>query len=427
MRTTLRKSRRSAFTLIELLVVMTIIVVLGALTIGAVSKSFGWIKQKNTEQAMTKIILRLQRVVDRLYKEADDWPAATEARILDEANGSFERARIIKVLYLYKWNFPNTYAEAFHNVQESRILYDTNNGYPMARAILGKLRANYSAIPDPFSPLIAPTVAWTFATPATPADYALDIPWQSSACMMASFTLANGSPDEFSSNEVVVTDLPVGIFNPDPAINRIDKKDLNPKLVDAWGTPFMFLRHGNFAYSQQRLGTAIPGAPQPAWTLGIARPAAIPPNQFAPIEWILNPAANQPPGAATGNLTCYTFLQLQRRANTAYPSLMGRDPFDPTGLLKGISNQWRTAGATAGDWLNLPWLAVATATSHGNWFRSQFGYSPEPVDQVINGVTIGNQAFTPMVIISAGGDRLFNQWDDNLDSYRLQINTGGQQ
>ena len=363
-------------------------------------------------------------MINRLYKEADDWPTVTEARILDEANGSFERARVLKVLYLYKWNFPNTYAEAFHNVQESRILYDAA-AYPPARALLSRLRTNYSVIPDPFNPVIPATQAWLAATPTSPTNTALDIPWQSSACMLAAFISANGSADEFTSDEVIRTALPVGIF--DPAINAINQNDNNPKLVDAWGTPFLFLRHGNFAYSQQRFGNALPGAAQPAWTLGLARPAGIPPLQFAPLEWILNPAANQPPTAGSGDLTSYAFLQIQRRANTAFISLSGKDPFDPTGLLRGINNQWRTSGASAGDWLGLQWHAVATATAHGNWFRANFGYSPETQTQTINGVQIPNQAYTPMLILSAGGDKLFYNWDDNLDSYRLQINVSGQQ
>ena len=413
-----QRNKRPAFTLIELIVVITILTVVAALTIGAIGKSFNWIKQKNTEQTMTKVMQRLQRVIDRLYQEVDDWPSATDVLVYTQADGSFERARTLKVLYLYKWNFPNTYAEAFHNVQESRLLYDANTGYPPARAILAKLRSNYSAIPDPFSPSFTPpTIAWAAGTPTTPANTALDIPWQSSACLMAAFTYANGSPDEFSNNEVVVAPLPVGVGG--------NTADGNPKLVDAWGTPLLFLRQGNFAYSQQPLGN---GTPQPAWTLGLARPGAIAANQFAPIEWILNPPSNQPPLAATGDLTSYTFTQLQRRANTAFPTLYGKDSFDPATLLRSNNNQWRTV-ASGGAWLNTPWLAVPNAPSNlnGHWFRAEFGYSPENAAQTVNGVLIDNQAYCPMVIISAGGDKLFTTWDDNLDSYRLQINVSGQQ
>jgi len=124
MRQPYRAIRRTGFTLIELIVVMAILIVIASLTIGAVSKSFGWIKQKNTEQTMTKVIQRLQRTIDRINKEVDDWPPTTERLILDQAAGSFERARVLKFQYLYKWNFPNTYAEAFHNVDGKKMTED---------------------------------------------------------------------------------------------------------------------------------------------------------------------------------------------------------------------------------------------------------------------------------------------------------------
>lgn len=429
------KQPRNAFTLIELIVVMAIIVVLATLGIGAMSKSFTWIKQKNTEQNMSKVMMRLQKVVDRLYKEADDWPSATESRIFDEANGSMERARVIKILYLYKWSFPNTYAEAFHNVQESRQLYDPN-GYPPARALLAKLRAKYPVIPDPFNPLVPATASWAAGTPATPADTAKDIPWQSSACMLAAYTSANGSPDDFTSDEVVVQNLPVGAF--DPSIGANNPNDNNPKLVDAWGTPYLFLRHGNFACSRHRFGG---GAVQrSAWTMGLVRPAATAVLDFAPLEYILNPSTNQPP--LDWYYTSYYMVRLQQRSISAYPSLQTKDSFDPTSLMKNNLN-WRTAGASALVWLqpNLPaagnnlWIAPeGGGNQHGSLFRCTFGVSPENTIRAVSDPS--NPAnpqinillpYSPMVILSAGGDKLFSQWDDNLDSYRLQINVSGQQ
>ena len=436
--------KRQAFTLIELLVVITILVIIAALTIGAVSKSFGWIKQKNTEQTMTRIALRLQRVIDRLYKEADDWPAATEGFIMNQANGSFERARIIKVMYLYKWNFPNSYAEAYHNVQESRQYYDNRlinpsvlsdpsnyPGYPQARAILNKLRANNPSIPDPFLQpyvplphIVVPVYSpWAGGTPA-PAAMASELPRQSSACMLAAYYMANGSPDDFTSDEL-----------------RTDNVgDLNPYIVDGWGTPLFFLRHGNFAFSRNRFGGG--GVQRPAWTVGMVRPAAINVLDFAPLEYVLNQAANQPGAANDGDITSGTntapqyfrggyYINLQNRANTAFASLNGRDPFDPTSLLRN-NNNWRTSGASAGDWFNpaqATWLAPNADNQHGLWFRTTFGYNPDAVTpaSVINGFTIQKMAYTPLIILSAGGDKLFHTWGDNLDSYRLQINVSGTQ
>jgi hypothetical protein len=113
------------------------------------------------------------------------------------------------------------------------------------------------------------------------------------------------------------------------------------------------------------------------------------------------------------------------------------------------NNQWRTSGASPLDWLppNYPtpnevaWLAPPqigpappfNGVQHGAWFCSTFGYSPENVNRTITDPPSGNppvqvrQPFSPMVIISAGGDKTFYEWGDNLDSYRLQINTSGQQ
>ncbi|HQR41402.1 MAG TPA: type II secretion system protein [Gemmatales bacterium] len=427
------KQPRNAFTLIELIVVMAIIVVLATLGIGAMSKSFNWIKQKNTEQTMTKVINRFQRVIDRLYKEADDWPSITEQFILDQAAGSFERARVLKVLYLYKWNFPNSYAEAYHNVQESRQLYDNNPtagfpGYPAAKSILARLRKNNPSIPDPFALPFNARVnfstpysgtetysPWPGGTPTT-ANMAKVIPEQSAACMLASFGLANGSPDEFTNEEVIV----------DPSSG-----DSNPRLTDAWGTPLLCLRHGNFIYSRHRVGNG--GADRSAWSMGMVSNTADP-LDFAPLEYVLNPSTALPP--LPGGTTSFYFRQLQARSQATYPSLSTTDPFDPTGLLKS-NQQWRTNNVsnlppglpTLNCWLApalSPWLASPNAGNppqHVTMFRRTFGYMPEELTPL----GVPNQAYCPMVIISAGGDKIFSNWDDNLDSYRLKINVSGQQ
>lgn len=181
---------------------------------------------------------------------------------------------------------------------------------------------------------------------------------------------------------------------------------------------------------------------RPAWTVGMVRPAATAILDFAPLEYVLNQATNQPSAANDGDVTSGTntaalyflkgyYINLQRRADTAFNTLNGKDPFDPTSLLRN-NNNWRTSAASAGDWLNptqATWLAPNADNQHGLWFRTTLGYSPDAAApaSVINGFTIQKMAFTPMVILSAGGDKIFNQWGDNLDSYRLQINTSGQQ
>jgi prepilin-type N-terminal cleavage/methylation domain-containing protein len=436
-----KRHSRKAFTLIELVIVITILVVIASLTIGAIGKSYTWIRQKNTEQTMTKVILRLQKVIDRLYKEVDDWPSSTEGFILDQANGSFERAKVLKFLYLCKWNFPNSYAEAYHNVQESRQLYDNriinpgnladhNNypGYPTARSLLNKLRSKNPSIPDPFNPVGPAYIPYPHNLPG-PVNYrpwaagtipnnlmATELPRQSSACMLAAFTSANGTVDEFTNEDVTVG----------------SGTDTNPYITDSWGTPLFFLRHGNFAYSKHRFGGGA--VPRPAHTVGMVRPAGIAVLDFAPLEYVFNkfdpvPVLNQQPPAPAEQVYQGYFGRLQLRANQAYSNLNGRDAYDPTGLLKN-NNNWRTSAASGGDWMDpafATWMAPPLNNQHGLWFRSTFGYSPEPTNQVVNGVPLQNQAYTPMVIISAGGDKIFYEWGDNLDSYRLQINVSGQQ
>ena len=72
-------TKRLAYTLTELLVVMALLVVLASLGVGAASKGYGWVKQRNTETTMTKVLERIvQRRVNDIYKEARDWdtPAA---------------------------------------------------------------------------------------------------------------------------------------------------------------------------------------------------------------------------------------------------------------------------------------------------------------------------------------------------------------
>lgn len=445
------KTPRPAFTLTELLVVIALIIVLGALGIGAASKGVGWVKQRATETTMTKVIQRLQRRIDQIYKEAEDWPTGTETLLLLEAAGSPERAQVLKVLYLYKWSFPSTYAEAFHNVQESRILYDPA-GYPPARAILGRLTKGYPAIPDPFAVNPAPpfTVFWAGGTPAV-SDMPTAIPAQSAACMLAAYIGANGSPDDFSADELTVANSVAG--------------DGNQMLVDAWGTPYLFLRHGNFIHSRHRVGGG--GVDRAAHWMGMVNNTGLADLDFAPLEFVLNP--NFIPNPSTwpaqtpltpgppwvppswpqiprppngGGVTAYYFVQIQQRALTSFGVLTsvingtttGRDPFDPTAQLKN-NIAWRTAQINSAvlpydGWLDptvTPWLAPLGAGSppqNVTLFRRTFGYSPELSATIQN---YQNQAYTPMLILSAGGDKQFFNWDDNLDSYRLQVNVSSQQ
>lgn len=412
MRSTQRHSPRSGFTLIELMVVMTIIVVLGALTIGAVSKSFGWIKQKNTEQTMAKVMQRLQnRKMESIQKDVNDW--SINSPVYQQAEFNVNRDRVLKIKYLTKWSYPMTYADAFHNVQESRLLYDPS-GYPPAVAILNKLRRGApTIIPDPFVVPFA-NLLNDAAIPAGPywpggTISAASIPSQNAACLHAIFESSiSTSGDELTSNETLVDSGPTSA-------------DLNPRITDAWGSPMMFLRYGNLS---------------PTCSMGMVAPAT------PPLTAIFADTGTLTIGSWTVNLAGRTLVT---RALSAYPNMQsrvgppalpGKDPEDPEAMLVagrafGSIDTYYAFPANVPPvfgvgWLNSPqcrWLP-ALGTANGNFFQATFGYELPPRNPL---AARNNLIYAPFVIISAGGDKLWNTWDDNLDSYRLKVNTSGTQ
>lgn len=415
-----RTTRRAAFTLIELIVVMAIIIVIASLTIGAVSKSFNWVKQKNTEQTMTKIIERVVgRRIEDIYKEARDWD--TNQALYDQAAGDGRRAEVLKVLHLYKWSFPQTYSEARRNFEESLLLYDTQNGYPLARAIYLSLRSKVPA---------AMTDDQFCATPAA-ADMAKILPRQSAVCLATALRLIRGSSlDEFTNEEVVslpafdalIPFPPDAIDIPPQAAFPNGFCSSNSMFVDAWGTPLFFLRHGNYWDNLGTVRTAINRAP---FFLGLVNPPVAPVSSVLGDEYydiLVNSVDPASPYLYRG------------RAYLAFRSRWNTDPFDPEGLLRN-SEAWRTpAGITTAGWVPgwvVGWLSPTGGTQGQDYFRSTFGYRPQP-SNIVNGGPVARpdrwaQEYAPFVIISAGGDKLFTTWDDNLDSYRLKINTSGQQ
>jgi prepilin-type N-terminal cleavage/methylation domain-containing protein len=410
MRLLAQKRNRSAFTLIELIVVMAIILVIAALGIGAAAKGLGWVKQRNTETTMSKVLDRIiKKRLGLIYKEARDWPTPTQ--ILSQANGDATRAEVLKILYLYKWSFPQTYSESFYNIQES-ILIDSStfpNGYPNAVAIYQKLlsRAPAGITPQQF-----------IMAPANVTDMAKVIPVQTSACLLAAYQQF-GSKDEFAPAELSQPSAAQIDVPPQPALpnGAVSSNDL---LVDAWGTPFFFLRHGNY---WDNLGQRGP----PIWTFAPFMPfqmGLVPPNPPTPVVPPV-PAVLEPNNGQPNNGPHYYDILVNTRAFTAYKSTWNTDPFDPNGTLRE-SNAWRTFVWINGTpWMTGAWLAPASGTHNEDYFVSNFGYRPQPSN--LNGRNRWPQEYTPLVIISAGGDKLFNTWNDNLDSYRLQVNLSGTQ
>lgn len=411
-----QKTNRSAFTLVELLVVMTIIIVILALTIGAIGKSFGWVKQKNTEQTMTRVVERMvQRRMTQIYKEAQEWE--TPAALYRQAHGDSRRADALKIQYLYKWSFPETYSEAYYNVIESQALYDATNGYPAARGIYLRLR---STVPASMTDL-------QFTACPSAADMSRILQKQNSACLLAAFQSTNSSStDEFTNTEVTIS---TAIDIPPQAVVLADGTNLatgyatqNQILTDAWGTPFFFLRHGNMWDNIGRVRSAINRA---YFWMGLRSPTVCPAaavlgdNYYDTLANCVDPLSTQlNKGRA--------FLAFTNRWNT--------DPLDPEGSFRN-SEAWRAQTPSGGvTWLTGVHLSPPSPSAAGSWqhqdyFRSNFGYRPQPsnLNSPGNPPDRWAQEYAPFVIISAGGDKLFTTWDDNLDSYRLKINLSGQQ
>lgn len=415
-------TRRSGFTLIELIVVMTIIVVIASLALGVVSKGFGWIKQKNTEQTMTKVMQRLQnRLMANIQKEVDDW--SMNSPVFQQAEFNIARDKVLKIKYLTKWHFPMTYAEAFHNVQESRVLYGPL-GYAPAVAILNKLRRGASFIPDPFAVPFANLLndAPIPAGPYWPGGTvpAAQVPSQNAACLLAIFETSFGSSgDELTSNEIFVDSSPTS-------------GDTNPRLTDAWGTPLMFLRYGNLSPNCS-LGMVAAGTPL-VNVFGDAGNLTVPLNYGLPA-----PTTPWTVALATRTLTVRAFnafpdMQARRGGTSGLP---GKDPDDPEAVLvqgrffAGVDTYYPFPSpvAPSAGWVTSPpwrWLSPTPANQvNGIYFASTFGYDL-PIG-FPNNAARNYSIYAPLVIISAGGDKLWNTWDDNLDSYRLKVNTSGQQ
>jgi prepilin-type N-terminal cleavage/methylation domain-containing protein len=391
-------SKRSAFTLTELLVVIALIVVLGALGMGAATKGWGWMKQRSTETTMTKVIERIvHRRINDIRKHAQEWDS-TPPIIYNQAGGNAQRAETLKLLYLYKWSFPQTYAEAWYNLQESKVLYD-QTGYVNALTTWNWLSATIPA---------GVTRAQFIATPAAN-EMSRAMQYQASACLLASLgTTRASSIDELGTHEFEIMDEASGKYDLSNALPAGSRASGNRYLVDAWGTPLFFLRHGNF---WDNLGARASLNRQPFWC-GLVNPPV------APIPAVL------------GN--GYYDILVNGRAGQAFTSTWNRDPFDHEGVLRN-TDAWRRIQIAAND--PLPWLnsganppyrtthlAPPGGREHADYFRSNMGYWPQ------DGLNpLWPQEFAPLVIISAGGDRLFTTWDDNLDSYRLKISVSGQQ
>ena len=343
-------SMRPGFTIIELLIVLGIMMVLMVLGVGAALKSYAYVQTRNTEITERKLLDRFQRRNEQIYGEAKAWEA--DARFIGLGGGNTRRSLALKVKFLYKWSFPMNYTEAETNVTESQNYgFAGGLGHPLAVAIRNRLRQRRN-------------IANAIATPLIPTS--TTIAEQNAACLGVIYELTFATfIDELTSEEVQVQQT---------------STDLNPRPVDAWGTPLFFVRYGHLDCTLHPELLALFG----------------PRTDIAGL-----------PAATYGQY----HHELVQRARLAFINNQGTDPDDPENLLP---LGWRTQAGTY-------WLPPAPSNANGitSGFTQTFHYfmpaSGSP------------RIFAPFAIISAGRDRNFATWDDNIDSYRLQHAVAGQQ
>src|SRR4051794_24089068 len=107
LRTTRARTRRSGFTIVELLIVITIIIVLAALSLGAIARGYNWGMGRNTDTLIQKAAQRFDRRYEQLKNEARAWEVPPT--ILGLAGGDQRRAKVLQLKLLVKWSFPTSY------------------------------------------------------------------------------------------------------------------------------------------------------------------------------------------------------------------------------------------------------------------------------------------------------------------------------
>jgi prepilin-type N-terminal cleavage/methylation domain-containing protein len=339
--------RARGFTLIELILVIGIILVLLALIIGAAMRGTAWVSQGNTERTFTKVTQRLNRHYATIAQDAKAWE--TPDAILTQANGDVQRAEVLKIKYLYKWSFPINFVEVEENYQQSLALYG-RGGYQMATALYTKLKQGQE---NATLPLRATT---------------LNAAQQNSACLLAIFQLTKGSSqDEFAPTEL---DQQNPNFNPPANTTR----DNNKWLIDAWGSPVIYIRNANL--EPALLSAQLGGAGQVPYNVVLQ-------------NWLL------------------------LKAQSACQHKQGIDAEDPNGLLRKAD--WSNF-ANGAAWNMFPPITpvIPNPTINRNCFRFRFYHDPNPAAA----------NYAPLVIFSAGPDRNFDTVYDNIESYGLKLTVG---
>lgn len=196
---TTRRRRRPGFTLVELMVVLTILLILAALTAGAVVRYITVQEQANTETAIRKLSQLLDTARKGLVSKAnaEPIPDALKAQIDAVSGGNPERTRVIYIKLRLKQTFPTSFAEALS--------------------------------PAPLAPL--PTYQKKLNALGITGSSASTLPFESGACLLMALEQANGG------RAVTADDIgPSSLFDFPAGSGKVRVP------IDGWGSPLAFCR-----------------------------------------------------------------------------------------------------------------------------------------------------------------------------------------
>jgi prepilin-type N-terminal cleavage/methylation domain-containing protein len=212
-------ARRPAFTLVELLVVMAIILVLAALTLGAIVGLVGTQQQAVTEDTFRTIDAKLRQHWNYVLKQARDEALQGSAKIMPgvyklagagspNIQNIEKRAQVIHIKLRLIQAFPESFSELVNP--------------PYLNVKIGG--ATYNLLPDA---LYLSTYKGALANINATNHNALT---ESSACLLMALKVARGS----GATTLKDDDLPSRVIDWD--------NDGIKEIVDSWGTPIRFKR-----------------------------------------------------------------------------------------------------------------------------------------------------------------------------------------
>jgi prepilin-type N-terminal cleavage/methylation domain-containing protein len=416
---------RLAFTLLEIVVVLTIILVLAAITAGAVLRYTTTQQGYNTQSLLRKLQARLDTQVRLVAQRAMQEPIGTgcvgtgsttgaaavssaQAAIFHIANNAPDKARVIWVKLRLKQAFPNSFAEALN----------PDNGY-FANIVTG-----VSLPPLPTYQKYLNNAGVTFSSgtlyngiPA-PNSY-----YESSACLL--LALQGGQ----SGGGISADDIGPSFLRDFPLNGTTVKL-----IVDGWDTPVAFCRWPWGCYAINPSGAPPGSGPQP----GIYNPINVSPSQATPNDpsdprgvlcdylWV-GALATVGGGVSGVTIPAYppTYPTIQTSSTTGLSvgqtvtiaSVAGATGANGTWTVISVPNStsFEISGGAPGTFTSggtvsgpAPTTDAAPPTGFTTFvgeFQGLLGYVPPPWTGVPSTTTNSQSYILTPVIVSAGPDR----------------------